>query len=192
MSTAGHPYDPTLDRRLGHVREAACLAHVVPGVSLRIPLTNGEHLFVSHVCLGADLDPCQLRSALVVDRNHGLRLLSDTIVDAEIVSGLAHLGGGIYQRTDGATIDERWFTSTLHPNQLLDTLRNGAPDDATTAAPTSIDVVVKPDTDLGVSAVCVRCADPADAGLLDEIALHALATCLVAELVGDLDHTTHH
>jgi len=190
MSTAGRPNDPTLDRRLGHVREAACLAHVVAGVSLRIPLTNGEHLFVSHVCLGADLDPCQLRSALIVDRNHGLRLLSDTIIDAEIVSGLTHLGGGIYQRS-AAAFDERWFTSTLHPNQLVDTLRDCAHDEAA-ADSTPIDVVVKPDTELGVSAVCVRCVDPTAAGLLDEIAVRALATCLVAELVGDLDHTTHH
>ena len=191
MPTAGRPHDPALEQRLGHVREAACLAHVVPGVSLRIPLTNGQHLFVSHVCIGADLDPCQLRSALIVDRNHGLRLLSDTIVDAEIVGGLAHVGGGIYQRSVGAAADERWFTSTLHPNQLVETLRDCTHDDATVAESAAIDVVVKPDTDLGVSAVCIRCADPAGAGSLDEIALRALARCLVAELVGDLDHTTH-
>lgn len=191
MSTAGRPHDPTVDQRLGHVREAACLAHVVPGVSLRIPLTNGQHLFVSHVCIGADLDPCQLRSALIVDRNHGLRLLSDTILDAEIVGGLAHVGGGIYQRSTGAVADERWFTSTLHPNHLVEALRECTQDDATEAEETAIDVVVKPDSDLGVSAVCVRCAEPAGAAVLDEIALRALSRCLVAELVGDLVRTTH-
>ena len=191
MPTDGRSDDPSHGRRLGHVREAACLAHVVPGVSLRIPLANGQHLFVSHVCLGADLDPCQLRSALIVDRNHGIRLLSDTIVDAEIVSGLAHLGGGIYQRSAGATSDERWFTSTLHPDQLIDTLRDCAQDGAATVESAAIEVVVKPDADLGVSAVCIRCVDSTCAGLLDEVAVRALAMCLVAELVGDLDRTTN-
>jgi len=187
MSTDGRPCDPIIDRHLGHVREAACLAHVVPGVSLRIPLTNGQHLFVSHVCLGADLDPCQLRSALIVDRKHGLRLLSDTIVDAEIVSGLAHLGGGIYQRQVGSMTHERWFTSTLRPDELVDALRQCPTEEAA-----AIDVVVKADADLGVSAVCVRCVDPAGAAGLDEVAVRVLATCLVAELVSDLDHPTDH
>lgn len=192
MPPTGRPDDPTLGRRLGHVREAACLAHVVPGVSLRIPLTNGQHLFVSHVCIGADLDPCQLRSALIVDRSHGLRLLSDTIVDAEIVSGLAHLGGGIYQRSAGETTGERWFTSTLDPDHLLDTLRDVALDGGAATASTAIDIVVKPDTDLGVSAVCVRSSGAAHAALIDEIAVCALATCLVAELAAELEHTTRH
>ena len=87
-----------------------------------------------------------------------IRLLSDTIVDAEIVSGLAHLGGGMYQRSAGE-IDERWFTSALHPDELLDTLRD-APDDAATVESATIGVVVKPDVDLGVSAVASVASTP--------------------------------
>lgn len=177
-------HHPSNDRRLALVRDAACLAHTISGVALRIPLTNGQHLFVSHSCLGADLDPCQLRSALIVDRTHGLALLDDTVIGAEIVSGLEHLGGGLFQRA-AADTNERWFTSTLDPVALVATL-DGCPAD-----PASFEVVVSPDSELGVAAVCVRCLDDA-AAHLDEVAFGALATCLVAELLTAVDHQPHH
>lgn len=193
---------PRPDRQLDPVREASCLAHVVPGVSLRLPLANNEHLLVSHVCLGADLDPCQLRSALIADRTHGLRLLTDMIVGAEIVSGLVDLGGGLYQRV-WPGVAERWFTSTLAPQTLIDTLCNcpagdveiGLPAHATVDSGSVdaagvdpyFDIIVKPDEALGRSAVCVRCLDEQAVHSLDEVATRALAACLVAELIGDLD-----
>lgn len=196
-------------RQLDLVREASCLAHVVPGVSLRLPLANDEHLLVSHVCLGADLDPCQLRSALIADRTHGLRLLTDMIIGAEIVSGLVDLGGGLYQRV-WPGVAERWFTSTLDSRSLTETLCNCPAGDVeidlparsgahtalaagspTTAADRSLDryfdIVIKPDDALGRSAVCVRCLDERAVHSLDEVATRALSACLVAELIGDLD-----
>lgn len=191
---------PCRERRLDPIREASCLAHVVPGVSLRLPLANDEHLLVSHVCLGADLDPCQLRSALIADRTHGLRMLTDMIVGAEIVSGLVDLGGGLFQRVwSGAA--ERWFTSTLDPQLLAETLCR-CPADAhdverqtqpatgsAQAGPAEygFDIVVKPDEALGLSAVCVRCHDERSAPDLDDVATRALAACLVAELLDGLD-----
>ncbi|MGB0113368.1 MAG: hypothetical protein WBP59_09135, partial [Ilumatobacteraceae bacterium] len=167
------------DRRLDPVREASCLAHTVPGVSLRLPLANDESLLVSHVCLGADLDPCQLRSALIVDRDRGLPLLTDMITGAEIVSGLVDLGGGLFQRVSAGTC-ERWFTSTLDPEALTRTLSECPSSDA-------FDLVIKPDSALGLSAVCVRCLDAEAAPFLDEAATRALSVCLVAELLAGLD-----
>jgi hypothetical protein len=186
---------PRSERRLDPIREAACLAHVVPGVSLRLPLANDEHLLVSHVCLGADLDPCQLRSALIADRTHGLRMLTDMICGAEIVSGLVDLGGGLYQRV-WPGVAERWFTSTREPDALAETLCScpagdvdlhpaGTSDSA--SCDRCFDIVVKPDEALGLSAVCVRCLDERGMHSLDEVATRALSACLVAELIGDLD-----
>lgn len=174
---------PRHERRLDPVREAACLAHVVPGVSLRLPLANGEHLLVSHVCLGADLDPCQLRVALIADRAHGLAVLTDLIVGAEVASGLVYLGGGLYQRVHAGTA-ERWFTTTLPPHAVADTLLREVRCHGTTD---SCEVVVKPDEPLGLSAVCVRGVDDRAAPTLDDTALRALAACLVAELASELD-----
>lgn len=171
---------PGSARHLDPIREASCLAHIVPGVSLRLPLANDEYLLVSHVCLGADLDPCQLRSALIADRNHGLRLLTDMLIGVEIASGLVDLGGGLYQRV-GSGVSERWFTSTLDSNLLADTLRACPSGDA-------FELVIKPDSALGLSAVCVSCGDADAAPFLDEAAMRALASCLVAELLADLDN----
>lgn len=168
-----------MDRRLDPIREASCLAHTVPGVSLRLPLANNECLLVSHVCLGADLDPCQLRSALIADRTHGLRLLTDMIVGAEIASGLVDLGGGLYQRV-GSGRGERWFTSSLEPCRLAEALRTCPAGDA-------FEIVIKPDSALGLSAVCVTCSDEDAAPFLDEAALRALSCCVVTELLADLD-----
>lgn len=173
---------------LDSIREAACLAHTIPGVALRIPLSSGQHLLVSHVCLGADLTPCQLRSALIVGRTHDLRLLTDQITGAEVTSGLLHLGGGLYERGwDG--LDERWFTSTMDPALLAEELR-ACPD----CGP--FDVIVKPDSELGVSAVCVRAipgspAATGDRAALDATAWKALSACIVAELIASLDPATH-
>lgn len=193
---------PRPDLQLDFVREASCLAHVVPGVSLRLPLANDEHLLVSHVCLGADLDPCQLRSALIADRTHGLRMLTDMIVGAEIVSGLVELGGGLYQRV-WPGVAERWFTSTLCPQMLAETLCNCPAGEVDVDIPAHgepahveaggdhhnryFDIVIKPDEALGRSAVCVRCLDERAVHSLDEVAMRALAACLVAELISDLD-----
>ncbi len=190
------------DRRLDPIREAACLAHVVPGVSLRLRLANDEHLLVSHACLGADLDPCQLRSALIADRTHGLRMLTDMIRGAEIAGGLVDLGGGLYQRV-WPGVDERWFTSTLQPDALAATLGDcpagpaeAAPCDVGVLSPGTtdipsvdhcVDIAVKPDRALGLSAVCVRCLDGHGLHSLDEMATRALSACLVAELIDDLD-----
>ncbi len=54
------------------LREAACLAHTVPGVTLRLHCRSGAELLVSYSCLGADLDPCRLRATLVHERVHGV------------------------------------------------------------------------------------------------------------------------
>lgn len=171
------PYD-----RLGTVREAACLAHTIPGVTLHVGVASNHTLLVSYLCLGADLTPCQLRSALIVGRTHDLRPLTDAIRGAEIASGLIDLGGGLYQRLhDGA--DERWFTSTLEPHLLAEELR-ACPD----AGP--FEVVIKPDVDLGVSAVRVAAAagtPPHDAGDLDTTAWRVLCACIVAELIHSVD-----
>lgn len=170
---------PHSERRLDHVREATCLAHTIPGVSLRLPLANDEHLLVSHICLGADLDPCQLRTALIVDRERGLPSLAEMIVGAEIISGLVDLGGGLFQRMAAGTF-ERWFTSTLEPNSLAKTLRDCPASDA-------VDLVIKPDSAMGLSAVCVRCHEQEATAFLDEAATRALSACLVAELIAGLD-----
>ncbi|HSM65966.1 MAG TPA: hypothetical protein VK860_06660 [Ilumatobacteraceae bacterium] len=169
------------ERRLDPIREAACLAHTIPGVSLRLPLANDESLLVSRACIGADLDPCQLRSALIVDRLHGLRALTELIVGVEIVSGLVDRVGGIHERIAPDGTAERWFTSELGPSALTATLSECPADPC-------FDIVVKPDLELGLSAVCLRGHGDVSTETMDETAFRAFSSCLVAELLTDLDN----
>ncbi len=90
--------------------ELACLAHTIPGVSFRIVASTGDSLLVSATCLAADLDPCRLRTVLASERTSWRLALSTERV--ELVSGLVHVGGGLYQRSHPQASGERWFVVT--------------------------------------------------------------------------------
>jgi hypothetical protein len=178
---------PVPPARLDAVREAACLAHTVPGVTLRLQCPVGDDVLVSYACLGADLDPCQLRAALMAIANGRTEpeLLWGFEVTVEVVAGLLPLGGGVYQRTQFG-LTERWFVTTLEPDAVV-----AAVGECPLAAADQVHVVVKPDLDLGVHAVCVRSDDSAQAGLLDELASWVLGRVLVAELLAELPRSIH-
>jgi hypothetical protein len=99
-------------------------------------------------------------------------------------SCLVDLGGGLYQRVCAGAA-ERWFTSTLEPATLVTTLRE-CPLESCDAAD-GFETLVKPDDALGLSAICIRCSEPAASHLLDEVAMGALSRCLVAELLSSVD-----
>jgi hypothetical protein len=178
---------PAPPARLDAVREAACLAHTVPGVTLRLQCPAGDDVLVSYACLGADLDPCQLRAALMaIDSGRSEpELLWGFQVTVEVVAGLRPLGGGLYQRTQFG-LTERWFVTTLEPDAVV-----AAVGECPLAAADQVHVVVKPDLDLGVHAVCVRIDDSAEAGHLDELATWVLGRVLVAELLAGLPRSIH-
>lgn len=167
------------------LREAVCLAHAVPGVTLRLRSHTGDELLVSYVCLGADLDPCHVRQALAHPATPAARQLLARVQRVEFVAGLRPLGAGLYQRRH-AGVTERWFVTTLAPEQAAAALADGPPGFHST---------IKPDRLLGVHAVCLR-RDPADrreppagaaaAAALDDAAVRALSALLTAELTAEL------
>jgi len=157
--------------------ELACLAHTVPGVTLRLWSVGGQELLVSYACLGADLDPCRLRAALLAGHGVGVERI-------EIVAGVAPLGGGVYQRTHPGAAAERWFVSSLDAGTLAAAL-------AACRDVPGFRTVVKPDPELGVSAVCVVAEPGLSAGELDEVAVELLGTVLVEELLHQPLPTSH-
>jgi len=163
---------PAIER----LRDAACLAHTVPGVTLRLSDDTRE-LLVSASCLAAAFDPCRFRGLVIGAGRLGALATLDRI---EIVGGLVHLGGGIYQSSHPGSAGERWFISTLAHDQVVDLL-TACPLDSADAH----SVVIKPDRELGRCAVRVRGGDCSAAGQLDEIAMWAMTTCLVEELIGE-------
>ena len=178
------------DLRVEQLTAAACLAHAVPGVTLRLHCTSGAALLVSSTCLGADLDPCALRAALVQD---GSRPVAPAVTSVEFVAGLTPIGGGLHQRTVGA--HERWFVTTLAPAAIVKALADG---DGTRAgaedafARYGIHTIVRPDRALGVHAVGVRAGPEAPAAALDEAAVWALGRVAVTELLARIEHPSGH
>jgi hypothetical protein len=171
--------------RHDHVRLAACLAHTVPGVSIELLCSNDERLIVAHHRLDAHFSPCELRTALLADDQPGMPRFVDVVLDATITAGLHHLGGGLFERQSGDH-SERWFATLLDYEQLDDVLMTNQfelPDRA-------VEVRLLPDLQLGVTAVRVICA-PQFVERVDEVASWALAACMVAELIIEVDGTRH-
>ena len=158
------------------IRLATALAHTVPGVVLELRCCNDDVLTVAHRRLDAQLDPCQLRAALLAVRRAGRPHLSDALESVAVRGALEDLGGGLF-RCVGEAGDERWFASLLDPSAIEEELAD-LPVDHTDGA---MRVGLCPDADLGVTVVRLVVHDPAWSHRLDEIGFKALATCMVAE-----------
>jgi hypothetical protein len=180
----------TLPRNEQALRLATALAHSAPGVTLRLTCANGERIAVGYGQLGPHLTPCQLRSALIAEPRQGMPRFADAVSGVELVSGLDHIGGGLYAcgaGTAGTAGSQRWFATPLHHEQIV-AITVDHPDDM----PERFCAVnVLPDTELGVCTV--RLVTTAEiAHRLDEIAFWLLSQCLVAELSMSVASSTHH
>jgi hypothetical protein len=165
------------ERRL---RLIACLAHVVPGVTVELRFGNDESVHAAHHRLGADLDPCQLRGAVLAPVRLGVPRLVDVISSADITGGVEHLGAGIYRRHHPCGSEERWFLAELGHDRVVDLLAAcpfDAPDEL-------VDVTVMPDLELGVCAVRLVVGSVANAWRIDEIAIWGATACMVEEVIG--------
>ena len=162
----------------GHLRLAAVLAHSVPGVTLELHCRTGERLVVADRRLDAHLTTCQLRAALLSTPR-----LADVVHAVSVRCGLHELGGRVYRSGE-----ERWLVTYL-PVDVLFGLFTTNPLDLPDEA---IAVSLRPDLDLGATAVRITAADPDHACRLDEVALWATAACVVEELVRGLGHEMSH
>ena len=86
----------------------------------------------------------------------------------------------MYERRGGRET-ERWF-ATLLGHEDLEVILQSNPFDLPDNA---VDVRLLPDIELGVTAVRIVCDEPF-ATSVDEVASWALAACMVAELVADV------
>ena len=164
------------------VYEFACLAHTIPGVSFRIAASTGDTLLVSATCLSAYLDPCRLRTVLASEPT-GSRF-ARTVERIELVSGLVHVGGGLYQRTHPQASGERWFVVTTPADRLMrlvgELILEGPAAD-------EVEVTIGPDEALGVSAVRVRATTDTACARIDDLAFSVLGVCVVDEFLVSLD-----
>jgi hypothetical protein len=166
-----------LNRRL---RLVACLAHVVAGVTVELEFEDGERYVVAYQRLDAELDPCQLRCAVLELPSLGTPRLVEALNSIEVVGGIEHLGGGIYRRRHPCGSEERWFLAELDHGRLVELLA-GCPLDVPDEL-VAVDVMADPE--LGVSAVRLAVEHADDAWRIDEIAMWGVTATLVDELIG--------
>lgn len=163
------------------VYELACLAHTIPGISFRIVAPTGDALLVSATCLAAELDPCRLRTALAT--SHSGPRLAMTAQRTELISGLVHVGGGLYQRSHPQAAGERWFVVATPADRLLDVVGRIRLDGP---AADEVDVTIGPDEALGLCAVRVRAESDTACARIDDLAFSVLAACVVDEFLHDV------
>jgi hypothetical protein len=113
--------------RTPHVRSrlalGACFLHAVPGAIGGIETSDGERFVVAHRS-DALLTPCQLRAGLLEPPRPGVPHLSEIIRSVDVTGGVVDIGAGLYQRSHPAAPDERWFTTTLHPDRIMHIARD--------------------------------------------------------------------
>jgi hypothetical protein len=154
----------------------------VPGTALRLTSVDGSTAIVSYRRLGAQLDPCRLRASIIAADHPTGRFVAD-VRRIDMLAGLVHVAGGLYQATSTAGTDDRWFVTHL-PHEAVVSLLSDCPL-ADRPATDAMEIVVKPDLELGVCAVRVSAVPPAGGLPLDELATWVLTTCLVEELLAE-------
>jgi hypothetical protein len=126
---------------------------------------------------------CRLRAAALMPAQPALPHLAKGLDRALVQCGLDDLGAGVYQRGD-----ERWLATYLPADVLLEVFVAaplGLPDE-------SIAIALRPDVELGATAICITAADAAYASRLDEVALWAIGACAVEELLRGLGDEMSH
>jgi hypothetical protein len=159
------------------LRIAAATAHCIPGVALELRCATGDPFTVAYRRLDARLDPCQLRRALLAPVAGGAPRFADVIVSVSIGGGVDDLGAGVLRRVDEGA-EQRWFATTLDAHAataVLGRADTGLVDGAVGAR-------LLPDSELGVTVVCLTAQHPSAVTRLDEVAAWAVAGCLVEEL----------
>lgn len=158
-------------------RNAAAIAHAVPGARIRLGLPGGSHLVVAGDA-DADLRPCQFRHVLLAEDVHGETACSRHISSCQIEGELRMVGPGLYQ----SHLTPLWcFVTTLGLDlirQMLAELETELCPERSSAA-AKVGVVIKPDSSLGVGVVTMRGANDE---LVTDLVSRLAGKCLASEV----------
>lgn len=167
---------------LEHLRLALALTRTVRGAHLR--MTTDDRVLTVGCHPTADLDPAVLR-ALLRRRGGGDHPdLLGAVRSLDVGGALEDLGGGLYRRRSEG-IEERWFATLVAPEVVASLVCRPRRD----AAGDVPRLGLHPDGCLGVTVVRLTVEDPDLAHLLDPTAAALVASCLVEELLSDVDVT---
>lgn len=166
-----------MDRRLERLRLGVGLAHSVPGARLTLGGRGGVAIRVASDPT-ADLSLCDLRRVVLAAAFPAQSGLVNWIEYLTIEGSLDDRGGGLYRRSVGGK-EERWFSTLLQRNAIFDLLDRI---ELTDLPDNSLHAAIEPDSDLGVSSVCITTNFDSLDWRIDELAGAARTACVVEEL----------
>jgi hypothetical protein len=155
------------------VVHATAIVHAAGGAELHLQDRRFRKVWVAgHP--SADIDPCRWRRFVCdrLDRLPG--------VETKVVA----VGGRLTATTSGAFSDRmdprlHWFVTNLCPHRAANVLREA---DLGGVLQDKVTATIRPDSQLGVTVVGLRLDAPDFEERLSELAITAIAACLVAEL----------
>jgi hypothetical protein len=158
------------------LRLSIALAHAVPGAALRLRARDGGAFFATDHPAG-ELTIDELRDTMLAGDLDGHTRLDDVIAEAEIGGSLMPMGAGVYLHEEEPS-PTLWGIVPLSPAEIEAAL------DAVECpqAPASVEVIMRPDPELGATAIRVSSMlDVGEDPLLD-VAVHVLGACLAVEV----------
>jgi hypothetical protein len=158
------------------LRLSIALAHAVPGAALHLHSREAGALVASQHP-AADLTIDEMRSTALASIDPRAPQLDELLADAEVGGSLLPLGAGLYLHDDDGRTG-LWCAVPLSPTEI----QAGLTAVECPPAPACIEVMLRPDHELGATAIQVSSVLDVDEDALVDVALHILGACLAAEL----------
>ena len=167
------------------LRLSTALAHLIPGAELILRShDDAEYLVGNH--RSADFTLCEMRKLIASSACPSRPNFTKWIQEFEIRGAASDLGVGIYRSLQSKGMS-RWFSTTLRPEVVYDSLEH-ADIDGICSIP--VDATITPDALLGVTTVQVSVEEDVSDDTLNELVLIGYSACLINEISSSLESRT--
>ena len=164
------------------LRLSTALAHLIPGAELVLRShDDAEYLVGNHP--SAEFTLCEMRKLIASSACPSRPNFTKWIKDYEIRGAASDLGVGIYRSLQTERMS-RWFSTTLRPEIVYESLEN-ADIDGICSIP--VDATITPDSLLGVTTVQISVEEDVSDEMLNELVLVGYSACLINEISTSLE-----
>ena len=173
---------PNIQPMTTTLRSTVAVAHAMPTARLVLGLRNGGQLEVSRHP-SADISPCQMRHVLVAEHVHGELACIRHIGSWHFDGDIAEAGPAVYRSVSHAVVSFATPLDGSTVERLADQVDFGG-------LSTDIDLVIKPDSCLGVTVVVAMPTVDADAQAATDLAavIERVAGACLAEEIAPAPH----
>lgn len=164
------------------LRLSTALAHLIPGAELVLRShDDAEYLVGNHP--SAEFTLCEMRKLIASSACPSRPNFTKWIKDFDIRGAASDLGVGIYRSLQTERMS-RWFSTTLRPEIVYESLEN-ADIDGICSIP--VDATITPDSLLGVTTVQISVEEDVSDEMLNELVLVGYSACLINEISTSLE-----